>query len=125
MAVVSFKLVCLLSRTDCVFSPDEQLIMTGTSVRKGQVCPVMVWSTVRHSDRSPSLFHSFSPFLFFLHANQGSGKLMFYDKDLKQVYQLPVSDSVSSPRISIWSLVSYNNNVIADCEGRWLVAWLL
>ena len=44
---------------------------------------------------------------------------MFYDKDLKQVYQLPVSDSVSSPRISIWSLVSYNNNVIVRAGG-WL-----
>ena len=109
-----------LSRTDCVFSPDEQLIMTGTSVRKGQVRAVMVWSTVRHALRwiSFSLFHSF-PLLhlpsFYMHpscTNQGSGKLMFYDKDLKQVYQLPVSDSVSFPRISIWSLVSYNSNVI-------------
>ena len=35
---------------------------------------------------------------------QGSGKLMFYDKELKQAHQLPVSDSVSSPRISICAL---------------------
>ena len=36
--------------------------------------------------------------------HQGSGRLMFYDKELKQVHQLPVSDSVSSPRISICAL---------------------
>ena len=46
---------------------------------------------------------------------QGSGKLMFYDKELKQAHQLPVSDSVSSPRISICALFSYNDNVI----DRW------
>ena len=59
-----------LSRTDCVFSPDEQLIMTGTSVRKGQVCAVMVWSTVRHALRwISSLSFLLSPSSsFFLHA---------------------------------------------------------
>ena len=48
---------------------------------------------------------------------QGSGRLMFYDKELKQVHQLPVSDSVSSPRISICALFSYNDNVTDDDEG--------
>ena len=162
------ELVCLFSRTDCVFSPDEQLIMTGTSVRKGQVCTLMVQVTVRHLDvvhchlhvhktLSPvsrrlknwslneanrtlrwisSLFIPSLPFVFLVstpthpsptHSSpthpspthpspthpsptyQGSGRLMFYDKELKQLHQLPVSDSVSSPRISICAL---NNNVI-------------
>ena len=33
----SYKAGIFVSRTDCVFSPHEQVIMTGTSMRKGQV----------------------------------------------------------------------------------------
>ncbi len=29
--------MCMPCSTDCVFSPNEQVIMTGTSVKKGQV----------------------------------------------------------------------------------------
>ncbi|XP_064384798.1 WD repeat-containing protein 70-like isoform X2 [Halichondria panicea] len=53
------ELDTFFSGTDCVFSPNEQVIMTGTSVKKGQ----------------------------------GKGKLMFFDRELNEVYQLAVSDA--------------------------------
>lgn len=65
----------------------------------------------RHLDGSPLSFIPSLPFVFLVSApthpsptHQGSGRLMFYDKELKQVHQLPVSDSVSSPRIFICAL---------------------
>ena len=38
-AIIIYCVLCVpLLSTDCVFSPDEQTIVTGTSVRKGMVC---------------------------------------------------------------------------------------
>jgi hypothetical protein len=35
----------IFAGTDCVFSPDEQTIMTGVSVKKGEVMKIIMTST--------------------------------------------------------------------------------
>ena len=60
-----YSVTKFFSRTDCVFSPDDKLIVTGISLNRGDT----------------------------------EGKLVFLDREsLKTVYEIVVSDSVSSTR---------------------------
>jgi len=34
--------LCFICRTDCLFSPDDRLVVTGTSVKKGEGCGKLV-----------------------------------------------------------------------------------
>ena len=71
----------IFSGTDCVFSPDEQVVMTGVSVRKGEV-------------KRPPVCQYSHTYIFLL--LQGKRKLLFFNRELEQVYQLAVSDAVGS-----------------------------
>jgi hypothetical protein len=74
-------------RTSCFFSPDEKLIGTGTSVRKGQVV-ILTFCIELFLMRT----NNNCPFNIF----QGNGKLVFYEKStFKKVHEYSVTDSVS------------------------------
>ena len=86
--------LCLsFCRTDCAFSPDEKIIVTGTSVRKDQVeYDFASLPLYRHL----YIVHNLCHVLFVFCVVQGKGELVFFDRELNKVNSLPVADCVSS-----------------------------
>lgn len=71
-------------RTDCCFSPDDKLLVTGTSVKK----------------------------------DEGNGKLVFFDRaSFQRVYEIEVTNSVSSPDCAFCKMIS--NWLILSAVVQW------
>ena len=80
---VAAGLESVYSVTSCVFSPDDQLVSTGTSIRKGQV---------RVANLNAEVKGAVICAVFIL---QGSSKVVFFDRTMTKVEEVDVSDAVS------------------------------
>lgn len=85
---VAAGLESVYSVTSCVFSPDDQLVSTGTSVRKGQV---------RIANFNTEVKGAVNCTVFVL---QGSSKAVFFDRTMTKVEEVDVSDAVSEILLS-------------------------